>query len=95
MKPFKVTDLPKDIKYQASVIPSDDARVSGSPDNTPFNRQEAAEVHYLITRFASLKRLKLKKSLIKVAVVIHKELPSEANTQIEAMKWLQANWNKF
>ncbi len=76
-------------------IPSDNAKVSGSPDKTPFNRREAAEVHYLITRFASVKRLKLKKSLVKVAEVIHSDLPEEANTQIEALKWLQANWNKY
>lgn len=95
MKPFKVTDLPKHITYQMTVIPSDDARVSGTPDKTPFNRQEAVEVHYLITRFASAKRLKLKKSLVKVAEVIHAELPAEIKTQVEAMKWLQANWNKF
>ena len=95
MKPFKVTDLPKHITYQMTAIPSDDARVSGTPDKTPFNKQEAAEVHYLITRFASAKRLKLKKSLVKVAEVIHAELPKEQKTQIEAMKWLQTNWNKF
>lgn len=90
-----MTDLPKNITYQITVIPSDDARVSGTPDKTPFNKQEAAEVHYLITRFASAKRLKLKKSLVKVAEVIQAELPADIKTQIEAMKWLQANWNKF
>lgn len=95
MKPFKVTDLPKDIDYQMTQIPSDHARVSGTPDKTPFNRNEAVEVHYLITRFASVKRLKLKKSMVKVAEVINKELPADINTQIEVMKWLQANWNKF
>ncbi|MCZ2722001.1 hypothetical protein O1D97_10135 [Marinomonas sp. 15G1-11] len=95
MKPFKVTDLPQTIKYQMTQISSDDARVSGTPDKTPFNRQEASEVHYLITRFASLKRLKLKKSLVKVAEVIHNALPEEAHTQVDALKWLQTNWHKF
>lgn len=95
MKPFKVTDLPKDINYQMTAIPSDHARVSGTPDKTPFNRHEAVEVHYLITRFASVKRLKLKKSMVKVAEVINKELPADINTQIDVMKWLQKNWNTF
>jgi len=95
LKPFKVIDLPKDIPYQMTQIPSDDARVSGAPDKTPFNRNEAAEVHYLITRFSSVKRLKLKKTLVKVADVIHKELPEDIKTQVEALKWLQTNWNKF
>ncbi|WP_191601508.1 hypothetical protein [Marinomonas algicola] len=95
MKPFKVTDLPNHIAYQKTPIPSDDPRVSGTPDKTDFNRHEASEVHYLITRFASVKRLKLKKSLVKVAEVMDKELPEEVKTQIDAMKWLQTNWTRF
>jgi len=95
LKPFKVTDLPNHISYQKTQIPSDDVRVSGIPDKTVFNRNEASEVHYLITRFASVKRLKLKKSLVKVAEVIDKELPEEVKTQVDVMKWLQKNWTKF
>ncbi|MFT2111846.1 hypothetical protein [Marinomonas sp. 2405UD68-3] len=95
MKPFKVTDLPNNIHYLMTQIPSDDARVSGAPDKTPFNRNEASEVHYLITRFSRVKRLKLKKTLVKVAEIIHKELPKEIVTQVDALKWLQTHWNQF
>ena len=95
MKPFKITDLPKDINYQLTQIPSDNAKVCGVPDKTAFNRNEAAEVHYLVVRFASIKRLKLKKTLVKVAEVINQELPEDINTQVEAIKWLQSNWRRF
>jgi hypothetical protein len=77
--------------YKWTVYPVNDPRVSGKPDNTPFNREEGNEVVFLINKLMILWDYRFHTSGNKMEKLIREQLPAEILTQEEVQKWLKEN----
>ncbi len=77
--------------YKWSVYPQNDPRVSGKPDQTPFDRQEGNEVIYLINKLMILWEYRFASSGNKMEKLIREQLPVEIITQEAVQKWLKEN----
>jgi hypothetical protein len=86
-----------DLKFSYSwlALLPDDPKISGQLDNTPFNRDEGAEVLYLINTFAAEFGLKQKDSGLKIERMIKNHLPASVRTQANVKTWLQDNWERY
>jgi hypothetical protein len=81
--------------YSWLAMLEDDPKVSGQLDSTPFNRDEGAEVLYLINTFAAEFGLKQKDSGLKIERMIQNNLPASVRTQANVKTWLQDNWERY
>lgn len=82
-------------QYSWSAIPGDDPRISGSPDNVLFSRNEGYEALYLINAFAAKHGFKQKESGLKTERLIKKHLPTNVRSQTNVVEWLEKNWKNF
>lgn len=80
--------------YKWTAFPSDDPKITGTPDSTLFNRHEGYEVLYLINKLASIWGLKQKGSGEKMETMIRKNLPSDIRSQANVRAWIHSNWDK-
>lgn len=78
--------------YQWTAYPNDDARVTGKPDSTRFNRHEGYEVLYLINALAEEWDFKNVNSCLKMEKLIREELPSKTIIQVDVKQWIRKNW---
>jgi hypothetical protein len=81
--------------YSWLALLPDDPKVSGTLDNTPFNRDEGYEVLYLINAFAAEFGLKQKDSGLKIERMIKNNLPASVRNQANVKSWLQDNWERY
>lgn len=81
--------------YSETAIPSDDQKITGTPDSTLFSRHELYEVLYLINKLAEIWKFKNKSSAHKLEKMIHEYLPSDVRSQKNVKKWLSDNWNNY
>lgn len=78
--------------YQWTAYPNDNARVTGKPDSTRFNRHEGYEVLYLINALAEEWDFKNVNSCLKMEKLIREELPSKTIIQVDVKQWIRKNW---
>jgi hypothetical protein len=81
--------------YQWTAYPNDNAKVTGNPDSTRFNRHEGYEVLYLINTLANGWNLNKVSDCQKMEKMIHKGLPSNAIMQIDVKNWIEVNWGNY
>ncbi|MBD3270354.1 hypothetical protein GF376_02410 [Candidatus Peregrinibacteria bacterium] len=81
--------------YKWSAYGNDDPKITGEPDSSLFSRKEGYEVLYLINKIASDNGLKQKSSGEKLEKMIHEYLPSDTRSQVNVVKWIKANWDKY
>ncbi len=78
--------------YNWSVYADDDPRISGLPDDTPFNRQEGEEVLYLIHLLSDHLAYSVESFGERMERMIRQDLPETITTQAEALHWIKAHW---
>lgn len=81
--------------YNWSEIDAADAKITGSIDETSFDRNEGYEVLYLVNRLCADFKLKNATSALKMEKMIKEYLPLSIQTQIDVKKWIYQNWKKF
>ena len=89
------SDLQYADKYAWTAIPDDDPKITGEPDNTPFNRKEGFEVLALLNRFLAKHKFKQKASGLKAEKLLKEHLPYGLRTQRNVEDWLVANWEEY
>ena len=85
----------KDLQYGHYVwttYRSDDPRISGIPDRTPFDRSEGMQMLYIINKMLDIHGLTLKQHALKIERMIQDHLPSYVRSQEEVMTWVLVNW---
>lgn len=75
--------------YTWSNYPPNDARVSGKPDGTSFNKGEGNEVVYLVNKMMTLLDYRFTTSGNKMEKLIHDELPGDFTTQEQVFAWVR------
>jgi hypothetical protein len=83
-----------DLKYHYSwtVIPGDNPKVTGNPDNTLLNRNEGYEMLYFVNKFCERYNLTTVSGAQKVERMIKTVVPSHVHSQISIDKWIYDNW---
>lgn len=77
----------KDYKWTA--YPEQDPKMSGEPNSTLFNRSEGAEVLYMIGVLCNRYPFIASRWFYqKIEELIHNQLPSNIETQVEVFIWL-------
>jgi hypothetical protein len=92
MEIFMKSDLVYD-DYQWSHYESTDAKISGPPDATIFNRTEGEEVLYIINVLAGHLAWDPRSFGQKVEQLIRGKLPDTITRQDETIQWIKDNWN--
>ena len=77
--------------YKWTVYGQHDPHVNGKPDQTLFNKEEGAEVVYLINRLMIIWDYRFPNTGNKMEKLIHNSLPVEVNSQEEVQNWLKVN----
>ena len=90
MDTFRIEDLM--YEYAWSQYETDDPRISGLPDATPFNRKEGREILYVIGSLTDHVAWGVEGFGNRVEKMIHDRLPDEVRTQEEVIRWIQDNW---
>lgn len=72
--------------YKWTLYANRHARISGLPDNTPFNRHEGYEVLYLINHLAGNTE-----EALEMERLIRNVLPVEINRQKDVVEWIAMN----
>lgn len=81
--------------YNWSVYPEGDQRISGSINNTKFNRSEGYEVLYLVRTFMADWGLDGVASGQKIERMIRNFLPYNITTQVDIKIWIKMNWKHY
>ncbi len=68
-----------------------DPRVTGRPDDTPFDKNEGAEIVYLINRLMILWDYRFANTGNKMEKLIHDKLPEAITKQENVQQWLKEN----
>jgi len=77
--------------YQWNSFSVNDPRVSGKPDETPFNRLEGAEMVYLVNKLMVLWDYRFVSSGTKMEKLIREKMPEEIIRQKDVFVWLKEN----
>ena len=77
--------------YSWTLYPGTDPRVSGKPDETPFNRLEGNEVIYLINKMMVIWSFRFVNTGNKIEKLIHDKLPADLVIQEEIQLWIKEN----
>ena len=91
---FTTADMQYD-DYQWNPLPSNDPRVSGTPDKSRFNRNQGYEMLYLINEIANMWQLKQISSCLKMERMIKEAMPERLAKQEVIMEWVRKNWDRF
>lgn len=81
-------------KYSWTVIPPDDARVTGEPDSTLLNRDEGYEVLAFVNRVADSSTSGALAGL-QAERLIKTNLPGNIRSHAHVWQWLVNNWDKY
>lgn len=81
--------------YNWSVNTEGDPRISGSINNTKFNRSEGSEVLYLVRTFMTDWGLEGLASGHKIERMIRDFLPYNITTQVDIKIWIKINWKQY
>ena len=82
-------------QYSWKVLVGDDPSISGEPDSTLLNRNEGYEMLYLINKFSEKHGFRNVQSAIKVERLIKEHVPTEIRSQVDIVRWLETNWDKY
>ena len=93
METFTKSDLM--YEYNWSHYEKDDARISGIPDNTEFNRKEGLEVLYMINFLTDHLAYEVRGFGNKIEKIIHDRLPVEITNQKNTIRWIKDNWRNI
>ena len=93
METFEKSDLV--YEYNWSSYEKNDARISGIPDSTEFNRKEGWEVLYIINFLTDHLAYEVRGFGNKIEKLVHDRLPLEIKNQKDAITWIKENWRNF
>lgn len=93
MSILRPSDLFHQDTYRWTEHPEGDPRVSGPPDDTPFDRESGPEVLYLLSWLCEQRREQwaMKTCCLMAEAVLHSQLPAGPWTQIEVVVWLETH----
>jgi hypothetical protein len=81
--------------YKWKTYGMEDAKVSGLPDSTPFNRYKGVDILYMINITAQLHQLQYLVSGQKIERMIREKLPPYLITQTQVKDWIVENWRRY
>jgi len=81
--------------YHWKAYGDDDPHITGSPDDTLFNRHEGYEMLYMINKLAEIWTIHDKAVGRKIELIIREHLPSYIRAQSGVRVWVAQNLNKL
>ncbi len=92
MANFKKSDLKRHYSWTASAE-SDNAKITGFPDNVLLDRHEGYEVLPFLNRYMTNKDLKNQSTLNKLEDALRDRLPGTIRSHANIKKWLNENFS--
>jgi len=77
--------------YKWTSYASNDPRINGRPDDTPFNKEEGNEVVYLVNKLMTVWDYRFSNTGNKMEKLIHDKLPEQITKQEEVQRWIKEN----
>ena len=85
---FNKSDLKFEYEYKWDKFEMEDHKISGEPDETPFNRTQGYEVLYLLNWF----NFQTMQEMLKAENMIQTFMPVKVKSQEDVKKWIVHNW---